>query len=183
MLMNLPQTNIWQGWQILYNCLWYFSERFFSLFQPDAALMAFYSGGSDQPPPLRHLHQDEPTLHNGNIFFSIIHLYNCLDWINFSRILPCTTRECWSLWRARCTSLPPTSHAPGNIFGGRPAHSLRSWTHLSVDCQLHPLVIFHLLRVVVITECSVVEGHAVVCFWNHLRQNLKTWKKGSDGDL
>ena len=37
---------------------------FFSLFQPGAALMAFYSGGSDQPPPLRHLHQDEPTLHN-----------------------------------------------------------------------------------------------------------------------
>ena len=68
MLMNLPQTNIWQGWQILYNCLRYFWESFFSLFQPGAALMAFYSGGSDQPPPLRHLHQDEPTWHNGIIF-------------------------------------------------------------------------------------------------------------------
>ena len=45
-----------------------FGKVFFSLFQPGAALMAFYSGGSDQPPSLRHLHQDEPTLHNGNIF-------------------------------------------------------------------------------------------------------------------
>ena len=45
-----------------------FGDVFFNLFQPGAALMAFYSGGSDQPPPLRHLHQDEPTLHNCNTF-------------------------------------------------------------------------------------------------------------------
>ena len=42
--------------------------------------------------------------------------------------------------------------------------------NLRVDCQLFSLLVLHLLRVVVVTECSVVKGHTVVCLGHHLQQ-------------